>query len=215
MIQKAKRTYNSGARREKAQQSRVRILRAAQHLFETQGFDKTTIGQMAEHANVSMPTIYALFKSKQGVLRAIMDECFSEEDHAALVAKAAAVESPEQQLAIAAQLARQIYDAETKQSSLLQGLSVVSPELKQLEREKEQRRYGRLADAMDRLYDAGVIDKSITRDKALDVFWAFTGRDMYRLMVIERGWFSKDYEQWLAQTLCRSLISASGAANKE
>ncbi len=41
--------------------------------------------------------------------------------------------------------------------------------------------------------------------KARDILWAFTGRDMYRMFVIEQGWTSEEYETWLAQLLVKML----------
>jgi hypothetical protein len=35
----------------------------------------------------------------------------------------------------------------------------------------------------------------------------FTGRDVYRMLVRERGWSSQKYQDWLADTLVRSLLT--------
>ena len=43
-------------------------------------------------------------------------------------------------------------------------------------------------------------------NKARDVLWAFTGRDLYRMLVVEQGWASEEYEKWLAQLLANTLI---------
>ena len=45
--------------------------------------------------------------------------------------------------------------------------------------------------------------------KARDILWAFTGRDMYRMLVMEQGWTSDEYEKWLAQLLATTLIKMS------
>ena len=42
--------------------------------------------------------------------------------------------------------------------------------------------------------------------KARDILWAFTGRDMYRMFVVEQGWSSDEYETWLAQLLVKTLM---------
>ena len=36
--------------------------------------------------------------------------------------------------------------------------------------------------------------KGLVMAKAHDILWAFTGRDMYRMLVIEQGWSSDEYE---------------------
>lgn len=193
-------------RKEVAKLSRAKILEIAKLLFMKEGYENTTIAQLAQGAGVSEPTIYALFKSKLGVLRAIMDECFPESDHASLVESGKIEKSPQKRLAIAAKIARRIYDAETSQITLLQGAHVLSPELKLLEQEREERRYERLAATMSAMYSEKLIDENLTRSKALDIFWALTGRDLYRQLVIERKWLPDLYEEWLAETLSRLLL---------
>ncbi len=53
-------------------------------------------------------------------------------------------------------------------------------------------------------------EKSLIRGlsiaKAHDILWAFTGRDMYRMLVMEQGWTSDEYESWLAQLLIKMLL---------
>jgi AcrR family transcriptional regulator len=201
-----KRAYNSIARKERARLSRAKILESAKILFANKGYESTTIDQIAQNSGVSDPTIYALFKSKLGVLRAIMDECFPKSEHDSLVERAGQEKCPKKRLSVAAKLARQIYDAEISQSSLLQSACVLSPQFKQLELEREERRYSRLSSVVDIMYAEQIIDDRLNRTKALDIFWAFTGRDMYRLLVIERGWSSNNYETWLAETLSQILL---------
>jgi AcrR family transcriptional regulator len=201
-----KRAYNSTTRKETARLSRARILESAKLLFADKGYENTTIEQIAKDSEVSTPTIYALFKSKLGVLRAIMDECFPQSAHDSLVESGKHEKDPKKRISIAAKLARQIYDAEVIQSNLLQGAGVLFPELKQLEQEREERRYSRLSGALEEMVAEKLIDENLDHIKALDIFWAFTGRDLYRLFVIERKWSSDDYEAWLADTLAQMLL---------
>src|SRR5208337_3586955 len=112
MKQEKKRTYNSENRDVQAAQTRSRILEAALELFQTEGFDRVTINKLAKAAKVSMPTIYAIFKSKRGVLQSLIDEALPPEQFAALVDDVMQVKSPKKRLSITAKLARQIYDAE-------------------------------------------------------------------------------------------------------
>jgi hypothetical protein len=37
--------------------------------------------------------------------------------------------------------------------------------------------------------------------------WMYTGRDIYRMFVLECGWSSDEYEDWLARTLIRALTT--------
>lgn len=62
------RTYHSPLRSERANQTRTTILRAARRLFENKGLSATTIKDIAEEADVSVPTVYATFGSKAGLV---------------------------------------------------------------------------------------------------------------------------------------------------
>ena len=42
---------------------------------------------------------------------------------------------------------------------------------------------------------------------ARDILWTLMGSDVYRMLVRERGWSSQKYQDWLADTLVRSLLS--------
>jgi hypothetical protein len=36
--------------------------------------------------------------------------------------------------------------------------------------------------------------------------WTLTGRDIYCMLVLQRGWTSDEYESWLGDTLLATLI---------
>jgi AcrR family transcriptional regulator len=67
--QKTKNTH----RQRQAQATRSMIVAAAQALFLEQGYICTTIEVIAEAAGVATSTVYAIFGSKRGILRAIRD----------------------------------------------------------------------------------------------------------------------------------------------
>ena len=60
-------------RQRQAQATRNLIVSAAQALFLEQGYICTTIETIAERAGVATSTVYAIFGSKRGILRAIRD----------------------------------------------------------------------------------------------------------------------------------------------
>ena len=69
-----KRNYRSDRRTEQALETRRSIRAAARVLFERDGFAATTVAAIAAEASVSVPTVYATFGTKGGVLREMMDE---------------------------------------------------------------------------------------------------------------------------------------------
>ncbi len=209
MIREKKRIYNSEARDAQAAQTRSRILEAAKELFQTEGFDRVTIGKLAKAAEVSMPTIYAIFKSKRGVLQSLIDEALPPNQFWALVEDAKQEKSPKIRLGITAKMARQIYDAERELMDILRSASLVAPELKELEQEREKRRYERQGASVKTMMKEKSLAKGLSLAKARDILWALTGRDMYRMFVVERGWTPDEYEKWLAQLLVKSLLDTN------
>ncbi len=204
-----KRIYKSNARAELAIKTKKRILDEAKSLFQIKGFEGVTIELLAEAAQVSASTIYSLFKSKRGILRVLMDEALPPDHFAALVKKAMEEKSAIARLKISASIARQIYDAEKALMDIFRGASVLAPELKLLEKEMELRRYQRQKDTITRMIQSKSLAKGITIAQARDILWTFTGRDLYRMFVIDRGWSSDQYEQLLGQLLIKILVKLS------
>jgi AcrR family transcriptional regulator len=208
MIRENKRVYSSETRDIQAAQTKSRILEAAKELFLNEGFDRATIGKLAQVAKVSMPTIYAIFKSKRGILQSLIDEAFPPNQFEALAEEARQEKSPMKYLAISAKMARQIYDAERELMDILRSASVVAPEFKELEQEREKRRYERQGEGVKKMMKEKSLAKGLSLAKARDILWVFTGRDMYRMLAVDRGWTSDEYEKWLAHLLATSLLNA-------
>jgi hypothetical protein len=84
---------------------------------------------------------------------------------------------------------------------------VVAPELAKLEQQRECLRYERQEKMIVSLRDAERLRADLDNTAARDIFWMLTSRDIYRMLVRERGWSSQQYPDWLADTLVRSLLS--------
>src|SRR5512132_3010793 len=69
---KRRRPYRSAVRAEQAQRTRARIVEAARALFLERGVAATTITSVAEAAGVAPETVYAVFRSKGGLLEAVV-----------------------------------------------------------------------------------------------------------------------------------------------
>jgi AcrR family transcriptional regulator len=55
----------AGLRERKKQQTRDTILAVATELFETRGYDRVTVAEIADAANISVKTLFTYFRSKE------------------------------------------------------------------------------------------------------------------------------------------------------
>lgn len=208
-----KRTYNSESRQTQSQKTKNRILASAKMLFESKGFEQVTIDEIAREAQISAPSIYSIFQSKRGILLGLMDEALPLDQHTALVEQGKNEKRPHKRLKITASIARQLYDAEKAQLGFLRGASILDPVFKGLEIERERRRYQRQKETVETMASEKAFRNNLSVTKIRDILWAFTGRDFYRMLVIERGWSSDEYEKWLAELLIETLLPKNQKSN--
>jgi AcrR family transcriptional regulator len=206
-----KRLYKSLVRQRQAGDTRRRIVDATRELLHSQGYAGMTIEAIAERAEVSAQSVYAIFKSKTGILMELLDQSTFGADYEDAVRQALSASDPESRLRLAVPIARQIHDAQSATFDLLRGSGVVAPELAKLEQERECLRYERQARMIMSLRDAGRLRPELTYSTARDILWMLTGRDVYRMLVRERKWPSQKYQDWLADTLVRSLLTRKTA----
>ncbi len=202
-----KRTYKSPVRERQADDTRRRIVAATRRLLQSEGYAGMTIEAIAKRAGVSAQSVYAIFKSKTGILIELLNESAFTPDYEATVRQAMSAREPETRLRIAARIARQIHDAQSAAFELLRGAGVVAPELANLEQQREDVRYERQEQMIISLRKEGRLRPGLDYQAARDIFWMFTGGDVHRMLVRERGWSSAKYQEWLGETLVESLLS--------
>jgi AcrR family transcriptional regulator len=206
MARRKTRPYRSAVRNEQRERTAKRIIGAAGKLFKSKGFEPVSIDEIALAAGVAAPTVYAVFGSKRGILREWMVRTLFNDQYQVLVARALGITEPRRRLRAAAAIARQVYDSERVEIGLLRGAAIISPELTELERETEAIRFERQESTVQLLRDAKALRTGMSYDRAREIFWALTGRDIYRMLVVEKKWPSDEYEKWLADLLVLALL---------
>jgi len=207
MSRPTRRSYHSAIRQRQAEETRRRIAEAARRLLLTKGYAGTTIEAVARKAGVAPQTVYAVFHSKRGILTDLMDRATFGPAYRDLVEQALNTEEPSARLRFAARIARQVHDSYRAELDLLRGAGVVAPELAALEREREHRRFEAQKPMIDYLVQAGRLRPDLNAARAREILWALTGRELYRMLVVERDWDSDRYEEWLADLLVSALIN--------
>jgi len=203
----ARRPYNSPIRQQQADETRQRIVEAARKLMLASGFDGTTIEAIASEADVSVQTVYAIFGSKKGIVAELMDRARFGDAYRKAVTKTREAKDAVARLRGVASVTREVYASERAEMEVLRGAGAVAPELALREREAESQRFEAQGRNADFLTASGRLRPGITTSAARDIMWALTGRETFRMLVVERRWSLSRYEDWLADTLIRALLT--------
>jgi len=197
-------------------QARTRLARravvdAARTLFVDRGYAATTIEAISEHSDVPSATVYRLFSSKLGILKALLDTSIAGDDQPLAVPERPDVASlltesdPHRVLAgfagITTAINERANDVYLVLVSAAASDSAAAELLRELRRQRDrgQRRIAR-ALARGRALKPGLRERD-----AADLIYALMSPEVYRLLVGERGWTPKRYQQWLAATLTQQL----------
>lgn len=201
-----KRRYVSEAREQGAQATRARILNAAKDLFTAHGIDGVTVAQIAERAEVATPTIYAAFKSKEGMLRALMEAAMFSDRFEVARKRLQGVNDSVEMVVLTAAISRSVYEGESRDLGLLRGASGFSPALRKLEEEFEQMRLEMQQARIELLFEQGMAKPGLSLEEARRIMWMYTSREIYRMLVHEAGWTPDRYQDWLRETLLSALV---------
>jgi len=187
------------------------VIDAARTLFLERGYQATTIDAISTHADVPVATVYRLFSSKLGILKALLDVSIAGDDQERSVPERPEVAAlfaephPENLLAGFAGITAAINARSSDVYRILSSASGSDPAAAALLADYQHKRdegQGRLARALAR---ARALRPGLRERDAADLIHALMSPELYRLLVIDRAWSPERYEQWLARTLAEQL----------
>lgn len=196
-------------RRAKAEATRARIIASAYDLFCRAGYRGTTMGLIAEQAQVAVQTVYFTFHTKDDLLQAVFEWTVLGDD---------GKPPPLQDWHIEAFAEPDTYRAVPK---LVAGIGTINARMAPLipvfhavaqdpagaiyRKSEDLRRADmtRLADALDQKTP---LRKGVTVRLAADLLFVLTGPALYRDFVIEAVWTPQDWTRWVTDTLIRDLF---------
>ena len=204
----------SSPRRDQARTrlARAAVVEAARSLFLERGYGATTVEAVSERADVPPATVYRLFSSKHGILKAVLDVSIVGDHESVPMADRPQVRSlvdhpdPREQLAGFVSLAARVNDRIAPIYRILVSAAATDPETAALLDElTRQRQQGQRAIARS-LARSGALRPELRERDAADVIHALMSPEVYRLLVIDRSWKLDRYERWLANTLGDQLL---------
>jgi AcrR family transcriptional regulator len=207
-----KRAYQSALRRRQAHSTRGLILDSAALLFGQNGFSSVTIEAIARQAGVAVPTIYAAFGSKSGLVAALRDRALAgDEAPVALVDRdwyqaVLSEPDPARQLAQFSRAVRRIHDRSALVNRLIRDAAGAEPQMDSLWHMEKQQRRASVMPLARNLADRKVLRPGLRLQEAADTLWGLIGPELHELFVRDRGWSGERYERWLSAALCALLL---------
>jgi AcrR family transcriptional regulator len=201
----------SGRGQARTRLARRAVVDAARTLFLDRGYVATTMEAISARSDVPSPTVYRLFSSKLGILKALLDTSIAGDDQPVAVPERPNVASlfaepdPHKLLAGFAGVTTAINQRTNDVYRVLVSAAGSDPAAAELLGEIQQQRdqgQSQIARALSRAHS---LKPGLRERDAADVIHALMAPEVYRLLVGDRGWTPERYEQWLATTLAQQL----------
>jgi len=199
-------------RREQAIRTRDRMLDAALALFMEQGYDDTTIQQVAAAAGVAIQTVYFTFGNKARLLSQVQDrvvlgnapsEQWAEQPWAAELRSET---DPRKLLDLFVEVDSQI---KRRVSPFIARLGAALPNDTSQAAGRDARRDVFFGTVIDRLLQLGALRSGLSRDRALDILRVVNSLEAYVELTDRRGWSDDEWRAWLGRVLRAELLGAT------
>jgi AcrR family transcriptional regulator len=209
---KPRRTYEGAARQARTRRTRAAVVEAAQSLFVERGYAATTIEAISDRSDTPQATVYRLFSSKLGILKALLDVSIGGDDRAMPMAnrpQVRALESdadPANQLTGFAALLREIMARVGPVHRVLADAARSDQDAAELLAEIARQRHEGQQRIARSLARSGALRPGLSERDAADVIHALASPEVYGLLVTDRGWSGERYETWLRSILTDQLL---------
>jgi AcrR family transcriptional regulator len=213
MAEPVKRHYDNSRRQAQVRATRLKVIEAAKRLFVAQGYPATTLEAVADAADVPLPTLYRLFKSKRALLSAVLDTSFGGDDEPIAFVDRETVQGalgesdPSRLLEAFATIATELLGRSSAIQLVLASAAQVDAEAADLLTEIRRQRHTGQSRIVTALAKRGSLHPDLVPSEAGDFVYLLMSPDAYRILTVERGWKPETFQHWLARTMRRTLLA--------
>lgn len=192
--------------------ARAAVVQAARTLFLERGYAGTTMEAISERSDVPAATVYRLYSSKLGILKALLDVSIAGDDEAVPLEERPHVRAlladpdPANRLAGFAGITRGIMARTEPVHRILVSAAGSDPDAAALLAGQTRQRHQGQARIARSLAQAGALRPALTEREAADIIHALMSPEVYRLLTGDRGWAPERYERWLTGILIDQLL---------
>jgi AcrR family transcriptional regulator len=208
-----KRAYDSSRRKQKARETRARIVDAASRLFLGHGYGATSVETIAAEAGVAAETVYLQFGTKARLLAALLDVALVGDDEPVPLLDRPWMRSvlnetePRARLRALASNTRRILEALGPVHAIMRAAALAEPQIAELARVHAERRLEGQANLVDWIAQGAALRPGLNRTRAGEAYFALTSPELHHLFTEELRWSGRRYENWLYETLLAQLLA--------
>ncbi len=209
---KKRRPYDASRRQRRAVESREHVLDVARRLFAERGYAETTMEAMATEGEIAVPTLYAAFQSKRGVLSALLNRLVSGEPGEPPILQSAGARTvlaepdPRRALALFARDMSRIQERVGPTYEVMKNAARTEADVAELFARAQQNRFANLAAVAAQLSARGGLRKGLTVEEAGRTIWVLASPEVRQMLVTHAQWSSERYRVWLEDTLAAALL---------
>ena len=209
-----RRRYDTTSRREQAARTRERILEAAHRVFIARGYAGATIPRIASEAGVAVETIYRAASGKPGLLAAVVESALAggmvnaelPVEKRPGIRRVIEEKDPARKLQLYTATQPGVYGRAGGVLQVLDEAATSIPELARFREGYAKRRLEGMRQLAMQLAEQGSLRGDLSTQRAADILVTVCSRANYDSLVTGRGWSPADYQDWVADTLVRTLL---------
>ena len=205
----------SPTRRERAQETRLRIVRAAHRLFVTRGYSGATMADIAAAAGVAVQTVYFVFHTKAELLQACYELAVLGEDDP---------KPPELQPWWGAMLRAKTPAAAARHSasgstSIVARAGALDDIVRAARHEPDAVAVREFSERLRRdghrvlvthLAKTFGLARGLSVERATDLLLMLGGPSVYRSLVLDSGWSEQEFVSWVAKAVQQQVLRSDG-----
>jgi len=182
-------------------------------LFLERGYAATTIEAISDHSDTPQATVYRLFSSKLGILKAVLDISIGGDDDAVAMADRPQVRAlvsdrdPRNQVIGFAALLREVLARTAPIHRILADAARSDEDAASLLAEIARQRHEGQHRVARSLARSGALRPGLRERDAADIVHTLASPEVYGLLVLDRGWTDERYEKWLRSILIEQLLA--------
>jgi AcrR family transcriptional regulator len=209
---KTHRPDGGAARQARTRRTRAAVVEAARTLFLARGYAATTIEAISDHSDTPQATVYRLFSSKLGILKAVLDVSVVGDDEAVAMVDRPQVRAllsdrdPKNHLASFAALLNEVMARAAPVHRILADAARSDEDAASLLAESARQRHEgqhRIARSLAR---SRALKPGLRERDAADIIHALASPEVYGLLAFDRGWSGERYEKWMREILIDQLL---------